>query len=106
MENELKKIELMRFVTPLDFYNNRRFIKKKYNELSEKGKEIYKWYFFYELCMIKNPLKEMLWDYLNLEEEYIDVYFVSNLSREMSNFKRRKPTYEEQEEIDNLFDWL
>ena len=104
MKEDLEKIELMRFTTIIEFYDNIDVFREKFNELSQKGKEIYKWYFFYELCMIKNPLKEMLWDYLNLDEEYIYLYLASNLSREMRNFKNKKQVCEEQEEIDNLLD--
>lgn len=97
MKDDLETIEMIKFTTPDEFYENKEEIKEIYKTLSKKGKEIYKWYFFYELCMLKNPLKEMFWEYLNLDE--LDIYFVSNLSNQYLLFCRRR---NRQAEIDKI----
>lgn len=104
VKDDLEKIELMKFVTPLEFYNNKEIIKVMFNSLSKKGKEIYKWYFFYELCMYKIPVKEALWDYLNLDNQDIDMFFVSNMVHQFANVKQNDLIRSQNTEIDNLLD--
>lgn len=70
MERFLELINDIQFTTVDEFYKKREYIKRKYNELDAGSKEIYKWYFYFQFCLLKNPLKEMLWTYLN-EENYI-----------------------------------
>lgn len=61
----LKEIECIRFENVDELFVKKASIREKYRNLDYNIKEIYKWYFFYQLCLVKNPLKELLWDYLN-----------------------------------------
>jgi len=88
VKDDLEKIELMRFTTPDEFYESKKEIKAIYQELSKKGKEIYKWYFFYELSMLRNPLKELMWEYLNFEE--LNIQFKSNLIHEYELYCKKR----------------
>ena len=69
MDEFLELISDIRFVEVDDFYNRKEYIKIKYQELDLNMQEIYKWYFYFQFCLLKNPLKEMLWTYLNQSED-------------------------------------
>lgn len=79
MDEFMEKTKDMRFLNADDFYVKKAIIKEKYKKLDYNSKEMYKWYFFYQLCLLKNPLKSMFWSYLNnkhdkcdkMNEEYI-----------------------------------
>jgi hypothetical protein len=47
-----------------DLYARKMQIREKFATLDYQTKEIYKWFFYYELCMLKNPLKRLLWDFI------------------------------------------
>lgn len=96
MRDFLEEIQDIRFVDPKDFFNRKNQIKEKYQELSKEKKEIYKWYFYFQLCLLKNPLKELFWSFLNQE---CDMFFMSNLVNEYYLYcnKRKK-----QSQIDNI----
>ena len=98
MEEFLELINDIRFSEVDDFYNRKEYIKIKYQELNQEVKEIYKWYFYFQFCLLKNPLKELLWTYLNEEE---NIFLTSNLINQYEKFcnKRRK-----QKEVENQFD--
>ncbi len=79
MNEFLVIINDMRFDNADDFFVKKAYLKKKYEKLDIDFKELYKWYFFYQLCIVKNPLKEKMWDYLNdkctsaiLTQEYVE----------------------------------
>ena len=72
--NEIRKAM---FKNVDELYRNRKKIRKEYQNLEEYAKkEVYKWWFFFYLCHLKNPLKELLWDYLNnlTVEEMTKIY--------------------------------
>ena len=79
MNEFMIKIVDMQFVNADDLYVKKAIIKEKYKQLNYEEKEMYKWYFFYQLCILKNPLKTLFWNYINsksdktkkLNEEYI-----------------------------------
>ncbi len=48
-----------------DLYKRKIEIREKYSKLDYPTKQIYKWYFFYQLCLLKNPLKRLMWDFIN-----------------------------------------
>jgi hypothetical protein len=62
-------INKLYFLDVDDFYDNVEYIKSIYKGLDYMEKNIYKWYFYYQLCLVKdkknNPLKSIFWDYLN-----------------------------------------
>lgn len=78
MEEFLKQVNNIRFISIDEIYENRFFAKENYEKISDENKELYKWYFFYQLSILKNPLKRMMWDFINgecenymLENEYL-----------------------------------
>lgn len=69
MENNLIKefmneINDMRFIGIDDLFVKKTEVRHKFRELSDEYKELYKWYFFYQLCLLKNPLKSNMWNYV------------------------------------------
>lgn len=48
-----------------DLYSKKVEIREKYAKLDYSTKEIYKWFFYYQLCLLRNPLKRLLWDFIN-----------------------------------------
>lgn len=56
--------ENMWFITYTDFCDNRRGIRRLFNELDKNGKEFYMWYVYANIHM-KECHKNAIWDYLN-----------------------------------------
>ena len=98
MTEFLEKIKDIRFTEVDEFYKRKDEIKEKYQELDNETKEIYKWYFYFQLCLLKNPLKEMLWTFLNMN---CDIYFIAEMSNEYRLFCRKR---NQMYEIDDEFD--
>ena len=48
-----------------DLYARKMEIREKYAILDYPTKQIYKWFFYYQLCLLRNPLKRLLWDFIN-----------------------------------------
>lgn len=72
MSEFLILIDDIRFVGIDDFMKNKDYIKEKFNTFDLDTREIYKWYFFYELSLLKDGiLRECCWDYLH----DIDTYY-------------------------------
>lgn len=78
MKEFLLLIDDIRFDDIDDLFKKKAYVREKYLKMDFDAKELYKWYFFYQLCLLKNPLKSAMWDYLNdmdignkLNEEYI-----------------------------------
>ena len=98
MTEFLEKIKDIRFTEVDEFYKRKDEIKEKYQELDNETKEIYKWYFYFKLCLLKNPLKEMLWTFLNMN---CDIYFIAEMSNEYRLFcRKRNKMYEIDDEFD------
>ncbi len=56
--------ENMWFFTYYDFCDNRKVLKKMYNELDKNAKQFYKWYVYSNIHM-DLTYKNKIWDYLN-----------------------------------------
>lgn len=98
MTEFLERIKDIRFTEVDEFYRRKDEIKEKYQELDRETKEIYKWYFYFQFCLLKNPLKEMLWTYLNMN---CDIYFMADMSNEYRLFcRKRNKMVENDEEFD------
>lgn len=82
-ERFLKDIVGVDFFDIEDLFKNRKLIQRNYQTLSYDYKRVYKWYFYFKLCLIKNPLKDLMWTYVSgcdgSENELIGEYiaFVS-----------------------------
>ena len=100
MEEFLELIEDIRFTTVDDFYKRKEYIKIRYFELNRSTREVYKWYFYFQFCLLKNPLKELLWNYINEEK---NITLEKNLENSYNNFcKKRKKKQECNNQFDNL----
>lgn len=98
MREFLEQIKDIRFTEVDEFYKRKDEIKEKYQELDNETKEIYKWYFYFQFCLLKNPLKEMFWTFLNMN---CDIYFLENMSNEYRLFcRKRNKMYESDDEFD------
>lgn len=64
MEGLIDSIREMGFLTVEELYEKKDEIKKKYQKSDKNTQRIYKWYFFYQLCVLDDKLKSLLWDYL------------------------------------------
>lgn len=87
MEEILERIKKARFTTTDEIYAKREEIRKVVQMYDWDTLEVYKWYFFFQLCLLKNPLKSMLWDYLVKDNITLDDEV--NLTKEYRNYKER-----------------
>lgn len=78
MKEILEAIAELEFIDTDECYQSKKILREKYALLTKDQKKIYKWYFFYQLCILKYPLKNALWCYIvgednlnKVEEEYI-----------------------------------
>lgn len=67
MKEVLERIEKARFETTSELFEKRKQIREEVQSFDYGTYEVYKWYFYFQLCMLKNPLKETLWNYLSKE---------------------------------------
>lgn len=65
MEEFYENVQNIMFKNVDDLYLRREKIRKEYLLLDYSTKQIYKWFFYYQLCMLRNPLKRLLWEYIN-----------------------------------------
>ena len=84
--------ETMRFVSIDDLFIKKKKIKSEYQSLTFEEKEIYKWYFFYQLSLVrwrtkdKVSIKDAFWDYLNDNAEFDKI---NSIYIEFCNYKER-----------------
>lgn len=64
MKSFYNAVQEARFLDIDDLYRRKSEISEIFNTFDLETKQIYKWYFFCELSLIKNPLKSLLWDYI------------------------------------------
>lgn len=64
-EQFLKDIVGVDFFDMEDLFKNKELIRKNYQSLTRDYKRVYKWYFYFKLCLIKNPLKDLMWTYIS-----------------------------------------
>jgi len=67
MKEFLERIEKARFTTTREVYERRKEIREVVKTFDIDTIELYKCYFFTQLCVLKNPLKEKLWEFIILE---------------------------------------
>ena len=61
--------EQMWFFTYYDFCDNRKVLKKMYQELTKEAKQMYKWYVYANIHISLNR-KNLMWSYLNDDISY------------------------------------
>lgn len=87
MKEILEKMKEARFTTTDELYSKKDEIREVVQKYDNDTLEIYKWYFFYQLCLLKNPLKELLWNYLIKDK--ISIIEKANLNIEYQKYKER-----------------
>ncbi len=69
MNEFYSSIQGLMFSNVDDLYAKKVEIREKYACLDYSTKQIYKWFFYYQLSLLKNPLKRLLWDFINGSNE-------------------------------------
>lgn len=87
MEEILERIRDARFTTTDEIYAKRVEIREIVQSYDYDTQEIYKWYFFFQLCILKNPLKTLLWNYVI--KETINKKDEEKLTLEYCAYKRK-----------------
>lgn len=64
MKEFYNAVQTAKFLDVDDLYKRKEEISDIFNTFDLETKKIYKWYFFCELSLIKEPLKSLLWDYI------------------------------------------
>ena len=64
MEEIMQRIKEIEFATVEDLYEKREEIREGYKNLEEDAQRVYKWYFFYQLCLVDYDIKSAMWDYI------------------------------------------
>lgn len=65
MNEFYESVQKIMFKDVDDLYVKKAHIREEYALLDYSTKQIYKWFFYYQLCLLRNPLKRLLWDYIN-----------------------------------------
>lgn len=87
MKDLLERIEKARFTTTDEIFTRRKEIREIVQNFDLDTLEVYKWYFFFQLCLLKNPLKELLWTYI--AKQNISLSEESDLCKEYRLYKER-----------------
>lgn len=70
MDLFMKNISDIRFETVEELFNKKKYIRENYQKLDRNCQEIYKWYFFAQLCVVRRlQLKRAFWYYINSDGE-------------------------------------
>jgi hypothetical protein len=64
MEGLIENIKSAEFSTVEELYERKDEIKFRYQKMDSNTQRIYKWYFFYQLCLLDYKLKSLMWDYI------------------------------------------
>ena len=88
MKECLKIINDIRFDDITDLFERKEEIKEKYLRMPLDYKELYKWYYFYQLCILNYSLKSIMWTYLNTESYSSEINM--DLALEYSKFLKKK----------------
>lgn len=80
MKEIMWKIRKITFVDIDEVFTNRKKFREEVMNLDEDTLEVYKWYFYHQLCLLshkKTILKDLMWEYLvgkNVELELLHQY--------------------------------
>lgn len=96
MNEFYNNVQGMIFKNVDDLYAKKMQIREKFATLDYPTKQIYKWFFYYELSLLKNPLKRLLWDFICGSKE---LSMQLELPKEYRKFcEKRKKIYPELED--------
>lgn len=111
MKEIMENIGEIRFTSFQEAYDMKDKIREKYAELSLDAKEVYKWYYSYQLCFMTNKkmcLKDYLWSYI-VGHDNIDKKLKEEYNKFSKIIKSRKEKYEKkpiENQTLNFFDIL
>lgn len=97
MKEIMENIGEISFTSFQEAYDNKDFIKEKYKKLNVEAKEVYKWYYYHQLCLMTNKkmgLKDCLWSYIvgldNIEEKMNEEYnkFYKKVSKMKEKYEK------------------
>ena len=81
-----------------DLYSKKIKIREKYAILDYPTKQIYKWFFYYQLCLLRNPLKRLLWEFISGSNELL---IQLELTQEYKKFCEKRNKIYSYVEFDN-----
>lgn len=67
MKEIMEKIGKISFLSIDEIYKMRKYARKVYATFDDDTKEVYKWYFYHQLCLLGNKrtdLKDYMWLYI------------------------------------------
>ena len=103
MEGFMQDIEGMEFLTVEELYEKREFIREKYKILGKNEQRVYKWYFFYQLCIVDYEFKSTMWDYVcEIAGSDLEINHQFRLFKEKKERYHLKYILEEQKKRDLL----
>lgn len=89
MKEIMGKIGEISFISFDEIYEMRAKARKLYQKFDYDTKEIYKWYYYHQLCIMKSckkePLKDYLWLYISGREDMEEV-----LTKEYDKFSKKR----------------
>lgn len=96
MKEIMEKIGQISFESFEEIYNMRDKAREFYKNFDDETKEIYKWYYYHQLCIMKcskkEPLKDYLWSYI-VEKDNIK----AKLKKEYDKFYKKTQKIKEKE---------
>lgn len=98
MSEFYEKVQGLIFRDVDELYSKKMEIREKYAQLDYSTKEIYKWFFYYQLCLLRNPLKRLLWDFINGSK---DLSMQLELPNEYKKFCEKRNKMYSDTEFDN-----
>lgn len=90
MQEILNKISKARFETIDELYIKKNKIREEVQKFNLDTIDIYKWYFYHQLCYLKEPIKEAFWDYVILPN--INIFVESRLEEKYRIFCDNRKT--------------
>ena len=80
MKEIMEKIKRISFVSIDEIYERKDLARQMYESFDLDTKEVYKWYYFHQLCLFNNKdnsIKVIMWDYIcgkNVKKQLDNVY--------------------------------
>ena len=102
MKEIMEKIGKISFVSFDEIYDMKDYAREVYNTFDQDTKEVYKWYYYHQLCMMTNKkmvLKDDLWLYIvgkdNIKRE---------LKKEYEKFNKKRAKIKETEQNQDIIE--
>lgn len=100
MKEIMEKIGKISFVSFDEIYEMRDLARKAYSLFDQDTREVYKWYYYHQLCIMKCSKKEPLKDYLWL---YISgINNLTKLKKEYDKFYKKNKKIREKEAKEDI----